>query len=165
MAADAQGDGRDAQRGGGLGRPLAEGVPHGDLALAGRHGAQRPGHHDAELVAARLLVRVVRRGRADLLQCLRRRRSPAAREPARLVAGDHRQPGRDVARCDPPDPGEGAQPRLLDGVVRVVAVAQDAGAEVPQAGVVAPHEGRQRGMVAVAGGEGQAHVDVGCGEG
>lgn len=142
MAADAQGDGRDAEGGGGLGRPLAEGVAHGDLALAGRHGAQRPDDRVAELVTARLLVRVVREGRTDPLQGVRRHRSPSAREPARLVAGDHRQPGRDVAGRDPADRGEGPQPRLLDGVVRVVAVAEDAGAELPQAGVVAPHEGR-----------------------
>jgi hypothetical protein len=161
VAADAQGDGRDAERGGRLGRPLAQGVAHGDLALAGREGPQGPGHRVSELPAAGLLVRVVREGRGELLQGLRRPRSASAREPAGLVAGDDGQPGRDVARRDPADRGEDAQPHLLDGVVRVVAVAQDAGAEVPQAGVVARHEGRQRGMVAVAGGEGQPHVDVG----
>ena len=114
---------------------------------------------------AGLLVGVVREGRGDLLQGLPRRRSPPAREPARLVAGDHRQPRRDVARHDAADRGEGPQPRLLDGVVGVVAVAEDERAEPPQAGVVAPDEARQRGVVTVAGGECEAHVDVWGGEG
>ena len=148
---------RDAEGGGGLGRRLADRVAQGDLALAGRQGPQRPGQHAAELAAAGLLVGVVGVGRGDRLQGVRRRRTPSAREPARLVAGDHRQPGRDVARRHPADRRQGPQPRLLDGVVGVVAGLPRMSAQRRRRRASwRATRLRQRGVVAVAGGEREA---------
>ena len=160
MAADAQGAGREPEGCRGFGRALAQGLPEGDLALAGREGAKGAREGGRQLTAAGPLVGIVRDRRLGELESLGRRRPPRARQPARLVARDHRQPRRDVAGRDPPDGRQDSQPCLLNGVVGVVGVAEDERAEPAQPGVVAGHQPREGVPVAVAGREREAQVEV-----
>ena len=160
VAADAQGAGRQPEGGGRLVRALAEGLAQGDLALPGREGAERAGEGGRQLTAASPLVGIVRDRGLGELEGLGRRRAPRARQPTRLVARDHRQPRRDVTGRDPPDGRQHAQPRLLNGVVGVVGVAEDERAEPAQAGVVAVHQPRERLAVAVAGRERETQVEI-----
>jgi hypothetical protein len=160
MAAYAQGAGREPQGGGGLGRALAQGLAQDDLALAGREAAKGARECGRQLAAASPLVGIVRDRGLGELESLGRGRPPGACQPTRLVARDHRQPCRDVAGRDPADGRQDTQPCLLNGVVGVVGVAEDEGAEPAQTGVVAGHEPREGVPVAVASREREAQIEV-----
>ena len=140
VAADAQGDGREAERGGGLGRPLAEGVAHGDLALAGRQGRSAPATAPPSSRPRACSYGSSARGAESCSRgCAAAGRRPLASRRASLRAITDSQ-----AETSPGDRGgsrRGPEPRLLDGVVGVVAVAEDERAEAPQAGVVARPRG------------------------